>query len=91
MRHSSEHSIKHLVLSSKVTSAPREEVDAYNASEQQPKLHSYEKANNNFCIVASPNAAHNRDVQRCGSQNEVEALGEWQQQGSNMQKQPLSA
>jgi hypothetical protein len=75
-------------MSTKFLSAKK--VNTYNACKQQTEFYSYQKTNNYICICASPTAAHNWNIQRHGSQHEVQTLGEWQQQSSHVQQQPFA-
>ena len=67
-----------------------ERVNTYNTSKQKSKFCSYKKTNYNLCIIASPGTAHKWDIQRRGSQSEVQTLCKWQYQGSYVQQEPLA-
>lgn len=67
-----------------------ERVNTYNTNKQKSIFCSYKKTNYNLCIIASPGTAHEWDIQRRGSQSEIQTLCKWQYQGSYVQQEPFA-
>jgi hypothetical protein len=67
-----------------------ERVNTYNTSKQQSKFWSYKQTNYSLCIIASPRTAHKWDIQKRGSQYEIQTLCKWQYQSSYVQQEPLA-